>query len=91
MLMPPSMLFRVLNLFAAFLLQNSHDLKLFLHILHNSSLNRRFDCTFVGLHVSPFCGHNLHVDDVHCDAVEFSEWVDEDCSMIGGRICFRRG
>lgn len=92
--MPPPILFRVLNLFAAFLLQNSQDLKLFLHILQISSWNKRFDCaSFIfELHgSSPFCGHSLHVDTVHCDAVEFSEWVDDDCSMMGGRICFRRG
>lgn len=90
---PPPILFRVLNLLAAFLLQNSQDLKLFLHILHISSLNKRFDCPLVvAMHVSPFCGHNLHEDDVYdCDAVELSECVDDDCSMIGGKICFRRG
>lgn len=96
---PIPILFRVLNLLAAFLLQNSHDLKLFLHILHISSLNKRFDggtlllLTFVELHVwwPPVCEHNLHVDEVHCDAVEFSECVDDDCSMMGGSNCFRRG
>lgn len=107
MLMPAPLpiLLRVLSLFAAFLLQNSHDLKLFLHILHNSSLNERW---FVGvvvllllmllllllllMHVwFPFCRHNLHDDEVHCDAVAFNECVEDDCSMMGGRICFRRG
>lgn len=87
------MLFRVLNLLATFLLQNSHDLKLFLHILHMSSLNdKRIDGELFELHVSPlFCGHILHDDEVHCDTVELSECVDDDCSMIGGKICFRRG
>lgn len=70
----PLMLFRVLNLFATFLLQNSQDLKLFLHILHMSSLNEnRLDSEVFELHVNPFCEHNLHDDVLHCDITELSE------------------